>query len=224
MSHQQYPSNSLGLPPDQNGGGSRPSASLRRASTYGDNPRAPRQAHGAPAVPLPKDYRMDAPTPRNRLPDPQASNSRARSNNGPPPSKSSGANDRSKSKVGGMLLQKRQSVSYAHAEANGLLSSDAVPALPHHGSSGSKRIQPKRIGAGGLDLDELNREGFDVEAYLRNHFARNKGSAGSNTDVLKTLKANLQGSMDITNQDLQQSVLAYVQSHLLGANVLKRYV
>lgn len=111
-----------------------------------------------------------------------------------------------------MLLQKRQSVSYAHAEANGMLpSSIPMPGLPQGGFS--RNGQPKRVGGGGLDLDELNQEGLDVEAYLRNHFARNK-SAGSNSDVLKTLQNNLKGSLDLTAQDLQKSVLAYVNTSL----------
>lgn len=211
----------LGLPPSQDGAGIKPSASLRRASAYGDQVRPQRPAPASNGGPLGlQDYRMDA-GPSNPIPRARPSNGpparETRQKTGPPQARSAGSN-MAQSKVGGMLLQKRQSVSYAQAEASGMLPPAIVPNLPlmsYQDAGQRQQMAPKRLGAGGLDLDELNREGFDAEAYLRNHFARNKASA-SNTDVLKTLKANLQGSLDITEQDLQKSVLAFVLPDVLS--------
>lgn len=214
--------NHLGLP-SQDGAGVKPSASLRRASAYGDQVRPPRPAAASNGGPLGlQDYRMDAGPSNAQQPIPRARPTNgppgreARQKNGPPQARSAGSNT-AQSKVGGMLLQKRQSVSYAQAEASGMLPPAIVPSLPqmnYRDAGRQQQVAPKRLGAGGLDLDELNREGFDAEAYLRNHFARNKASA-SNTEVLKTLKSNLQGSLDITEQDLQKSVLALVTCSML---------
>ena len=136
-----------------------------------------------------------------------------------------GAMDRRKSRVDTALLKKRQSISYSQAEANGLLPAQngrAVPAMPAIPAMHAARMeQPVASGSAPARYPELNREGLDVDACvfhaccppcltrvadLKRLLANNPQQ--SSLDVLKSLKAELQESLDENAQELQKSVLS----------------
>jgi len=99
-----------------------------------------------------------------------------------------------------MLLSKRQSISYQSAEAAGVLppsSRQAAPPMPV--PSSSKRT----IGPGGLLMDELAQDHFDGERYVKGLLP----PGGANLDALRKLRADLRGALEMTNADLQISVL-----------------
>ena len=118
-----------------------------------------------------------------------------------------------------MLLSKRQSISYQSAEAAGILppsSRQAAPPMPM--PSTSKRA----IGPGGLLMDELGQDHFDGERCAcspvdTSDSADVKGllpPGGANLEALRKLKADLRGALDMTNADLQTSVLKCAHSSL----------
>ncbi|KAA1082799.1 exocyst complex component exo84 [Puccinia graminis f. sp. tritici] len=169
--------------------------------------KPPRPAAGADGLPGGPRPSVKAGHP-NRLPP---SDKKAR---GMPIDQSGGARSTEKSKIGAALLNKRQSVSYGHAQPKSTPQPmPPMPAIP--GRFGGNR-NDDRIGGGvrkqvssgapiiNIDSETLAQGDFDAEKFMMIHLATLGGGA-ADPETLKAFKDSLRATHLTTNQSLQEN-------------------
>lgn len=147
---------------------SRPSqpASLRRPSMYGAHRSS--EDRQRPYVPD-----------QSRSRQPEASTSRSAPSRQPTPLSASGTpdgRDRRKSKVDAALLKKRQSISH-HTAADVAAFGVGQRAPPVPSTSKLADGEVPRIGAGGIDLTDLNKDKFDADQCAFRAFDSDRDNA-----------------------------------------------
>ncbi|KAK4045998.1 exocyst complex component exo84 [Microbotryomycetes sp. JL201] len=171
---------------------------------------------------------------------PSSSRSQTRSNTGPPPSRSAGASgpgydpSRPQSNVGVRLLNKRQSVSYANAEAAqrvyGRYDAPPMPPMPEDSHAGpdavrqstatqeqqqqhhlradkSIRRQPERSdGEAQIIAAGLDVDALASESFKPEDFLKQNMSGPAQLEELRRLRAKLDDADKITEAELQRTV------------------